>query len=114
MKLVTAYIQRFMAEKVTDALREVNVRGVTMLNCEGFGRRMAGGDTRYLDNEVAETGFAPKTKLEIVCLDEEVAGIVQVIRKNARTGHHGEGKIFVAPIERVMDIHGDANGQAVL
>jgi nitrogen regulatory protein PII len=42
MKLVTAYIQRFMAEKVTDALRQINAHGVTVLNCEGFGRRTAG------------------------------------------------------------------------
>ena len=113
MKLVTAYIQRFMAEKVADALRQMNVHGVTVLNCEGFGRRTTGDHPHYLDKDV-ETGFAPKTKLEIVCLDEDVAKIVQTIRENAHTGHLGEGKIFVSPIEQAIDIHSGSSGESVV
>lgn len=113
MKLVTAYIQRFMAEKVTDALRQINVHGVTVLNCEGFGRRTTGEHAHYADKAV-ETGFAPKTKLEIVCLDEDVGKIVQTIRESAHTGHHGEDKIFVAPIEQATDIHSGTSGEGVL
>ena len=113
MKLVTAYIQRFMAEKVADALREINVHGVTALNCEGFGRRTAGSHPHYEDAAV-ETGFAPKTKLEIVCLDEDVDKIVGVIRESAHTGQHGEGKILVASIEQVTDIHSGMSGEGVL
>jgi len=113
MKLVTAYIQRFMAEKVTDALRQINVHGITVLNCEGFGGRTSGDQTHYLDKDV-ETGFAQKTKLEIVCLDGDVGKIVQTIRESAHTGHHGEGKIFVSPIEDATDIHSGKSGEAVL
>ncbi|MBA4387335.1 MAG: transcriptional regulator [Verrucomicrobia bacterium] len=112
MKLITAYIQRFMTEKVTDALRQINVHGVTMLHCEGFGRRANGEQGQYLDKEV-ETGFAPKTKLEIVCPDGDTGMIVQAIRVSAHTGHHGEGKILVSTIDEVTDIHSGATGESV-
>jgi nitrogen regulatory protein P-II 1 len=61
-----------------------------------------------------ETGFAPKTKLEIVCPDEDAEKIVGAIRESAHTGQHGEGKILVAPIEQVTDIHSGMRGKSVL
>lgn len=94
-------------------IRQLNVHGVTVLDCEGFGRLTTGDNAHYLDKEV-EAGFAPKTKLEVVCRDEDVRGIVLAIRESAHTGQHGEGKIFVSPIEEVTDIHSGTSGEAVL
>lgn len=113
MKAIVAYVQPFMLEKVTDALRARKIHGVTVIRCEGFGRRMDGKTPHYEDAAV-ELGYAPKAKIEIVCRDEETQGIVQTIRENAHTGRYGDGKIFVADVAQAVDIRTDAEGGAVL
>ena len=102
-----------MLEKVTDALRAHKVRGLTVIRCEGFGRRVEGETPHYEDAAVA-LGYAPKAKLEIVCQDAEVRGIVQTIRESAHTGRHGDGKIFVTDVTEAVDIRTGAEGEAIL
>lgn len=114
MRKIAAYIHDFMTEKVTDALRGGSVHGVTVIKCEGFGRTTAaknGG--RYLDEDV-EMGFARKTKIEIICRDEESDGIIELIRQAAHTGRHGDGKIFVSEMADVVDIRSGNRGEDVL
>jgi nitrogen regulatory protein PII len=113
MKAVVAYIQPFMLEKVTDALRAQKIHGVTVIQCEGFGRRIDGKTPHYEDPAV-ELGYAPKVKLEIVCRDAEAQGIVHTIRENAHTGRYGDGKIFVIEIARAVDVRTGAEGEAIL
>ncbi|MBU4211474.1 MAG: P-II family nitrogen regulator [Kiritimatiellae bacterium] len=113
MKLVTAYVQRFMAEKVTDALRVQKIHGVTVIQCQGFGRRID-GKTPHYEDPAAELGYAPKAKIEIVCRDKETQGIVQTIRNSAHTGRHGDGKIFVMDVTHAVDVRTGAEGEAIL
>jgi nitrogen regulatory protein PII len=113
MKAIVAYVQPFMLEKVTDALRARKIHGVTVIRCEGFGRRIDGKTPHYEDAAV-ELGYAPKAKIEIVCRDEDEAGIVQTIRESAHTGHHGDGKIFVTEVSSAVDIRTGTVGQAIL
>ncbi|MBU4199475.1 MAG: P-II family nitrogen regulator [Verrucomicrobia bacterium] len=113
MKAVVAYIQPFMLENVVDALRAQKIHGVTVIQCEGFGRRIDGKTPHYEDPAV-ELGYAPKVKIEIVGRDEETHGIVQTIRENAHTGRHGDGKIFVTEVIDVVDIRTGAEGEAML
>lgn len=113
MKAIIAYIQPFMLEKVTDVLRGRKVHGVTVIQCEGFGR-IVDGKTPHYEDEAVELGYAPKIKLEIVCQDEETHGIVQTIRESARTGRHGDGKIFVTEVIDVVDIRTGTEGDAIL
>ena len=113
MKLITAYIQSFMAEKVTDALRTAKVHGVTVLPCRGFGRMTEDKTPHYLE-ETATLGFVARTKLEIVCCEADMEGIIATIRKHAHTGHHGDGKIFVSTIDEVLDIRTGQTGAAII
>ena len=113
MKSIVAYIQPFMLEKVADALRAGNIHGVTVIRCEGFGRRIDGKTPHYEDAAV-ELGYAPKVKIEIVCRNAEVPAIVQIIRDSAHTGRYGDGKIFVASVEEAVDIRTGAEGETVL
>ena len=103
MKAIIAYIQPFMLEKVADALRSLKIHGMTVIQCEGFGR-VIDGKTPHYEDEAAELGYAPKIKLEIVCRDEETNGIVQTIRESAHTGHYGDGKIYVIEVSEAHDI----------
>lgn len=113
MKAIVAYIQPFMLEKVTDALRAKRVHGVTVIQCQGFGRRVEGNTPHYEDTAV-ELGYAPKAKIEVVSRDEEAQAIVQTIQESAHTGRHGDGKIFVTEVTQAIDIRKGADGEAIL
>ena len=113
MKLITAYIQPFMAEKVTDALRTAKVHGVTVLPCQGFGRITEDKSPHYME-EAAALGFAAKTRIEIVCRNADAQGIIASIREHAHTGHHGDGKIFVSDIGEAVDIRTGERGEHVV
>jgi nitrogen regulatory protein P-II 1 len=113
MKAIVAYIQPFMLEKVTDALRAKRIHGVTVIQCQGFGRRIDGDTPHYEDPDV-ELGYAPKVKIEVVCRDEEVQAIVNTIREGAHTGRPGDGKIFVTEVTQVVDVRTGAEGEAIL
>ena len=113
MKFIIAYIQPHMREGVADALRAQKIHGVTMMPCEGFGRRVDGPNPHYEDPAV-ELGYAPKVKIEIVCRDDDVPSIMQTIRTSAHTGHHGDGKIVVTHATHVVDIRTGLEGEEVL
>jgi len=112
MKQITAYIQPFMADKVTDALRDAGIHGMTLLPCRGFGRLAA--EPGHLFEEKADLlGVVTKTKLEIVCADADKDAILAVIREHAHTGRHGDGKIFVSTIDEAQDIRTGSTADVV-
>ena len=113
MKQITAYIRPNLADKVTDALRDAGIHGMAVLSCRGFGRQSATPTPQYDEKEDA-LGFVDKTKLEIVCSDADKDAIVAAIRENARTGRHGDGKIFVTTIDEAEDIRTGAKGGDVV
>jgi len=110
---IVAYVQPFMLEKVADALRAKKVHGVTVIRCEGFGRRIDGKAPHYEDAAV-ELGYAPKSRIEMVCRDEEINEIVQTIRTAAHTGRHGDGKIVVWDVGMAVDIRTGDTGDGIL
>ena len=105
MRKITAYIHEFMTDKVADALRDGNVHGVTVIKCEGFGRAASPEDGgSYLDSDV-EIGFAPKTKIEIICRDEESDGIIELIQQIREIeGVHGVHVMAYRQESTVRDI----------
>ena len=113
MKMVVAYVQTFMLEKVTDALRARKIHGVTVIQCQGFGRRTEGTTPHYEDAEI-ELGYAPKARIEVVCREEEAPAIVQTIQTSAHTGRHGDGKIVVTDVSVAVDIRTGGSGDAIL
>ncbi len=113
MKQIIAYIQPFMTDKVTDALRNAGVHGVTVVSCKGFGRQVQAPGIRY--EETGDTlGFVAKTKLEIVCAAADKERIVATIREHAHTGRHGDGKIFVSTVDEAEDIRTGITGRDVI
>jgi nitrogen regulatory protein P-II 1 len=113
MKAIVAYVQPFMLEKVTDALRAKKIHGVTVIPCQGFGRRIE-GDTPHYEDAAVELGYAPKAKIEVICRDEEMQGIVHAIRESAHTGRHGDGKIFVTAVTLAVDVRTGEEGEVIL
>ena len=110
MKMIIAYIQPFMLDKVADALREKRIHGMTVLESKGFGYQTKEGLPHHLDEEV-RVDFVPKRKIEIVCQDTEVDDIVRIICENAHTGRQGDGKIFVADVQKAVSIRTGKSGE---
>ncbi|MGZ5290716.1 MAG: P-II family nitrogen regulator [Actinomycetota bacterium] len=102
MKLVVAIVKPHRLDEVKEALRGVGVNGLTTSDVEGFGRQR--GHTEVYRGAEYQVDFVPKVKVEVLCDDGEVAGIVEEITKAARTGKIGDGKIWVTSVEQVVRI----------
>jgi nitrogen regulatory protein P-II 1 len=112
MKKIEAIIKPFKLEDVREALTEVGIAGMTATEVQGFGRQK--GHTELYRGAEYVVDFLPKVKLELVVDDEQVELCIEAIVKAARTGKIGDGKIFVAPVDRVVRIRTGEEGSEAL
>ena len=112
MKKVEAIIRVERFEKVKEALKGLGYPGMTKTQVEGHGQQK--GLKQQFRGTTFEVEFPPKIKLEIITADEDVAGIVQAICDNARTGEVGDGKIFIIPIENVIRVRTGEEGEKTI
>jgi nitrogen regulatory protein P-II 2 len=112
MKLITAIIKPFKLDEVREALTDAGVVGMTATEVKGYGRQK--GHAEIYRGAEYIVAFLPKVKIEIAVADEIVDAAVAAIERAARTGHIGDGKIFVAPIERALRIRtGETDADAL-
>ncbi len=102
MKKIEAIIKPFKLDDVREALSEIGVTGMTVLEVKGFGRQK--GHTELYRGAEYVVDFLPKVKIEAVVAEDQVERCVEVISEAARTGKIGDGKIFITPIERIVRI----------
>ncbi|WP_279479485.1 P-II family nitrogen regulator [Aureimonas sp. SK2] len=102
MKKVEAIIKPFKLDEVKEALQDVGLQGITVIEAKGFGRQK--GHTELYRGAEYVVDFLPKVKIEIVLADEAVEAAVEAIRKAAQTGRIGDGKIFVSHVEEAVRI----------
>ncbi len=103
MKKIEAIIKPFKLEEVKDALVEANIEGMTVSEVKGYGRQQGHSELYRGAEYIVE--FIPKVKIEIVVSGEEYANIaIEAIKKAARTGKIGDGKIFVTDISHAVRI----------
>jgi nitrogen regulatory protein PII len=108
MMLVRAVIKPFKLEDVLEALRDLDIRGVTAIEVSGFGRQ--GGHVEMYRGIEYRIDFLPKIELEIVVTDELVDDVLAAICNGAGTGKIGDGKIWVVPVDRVMRVRTGEEG----
>ena len=115
MKLIIAIIQPSRLEAVKDALTEVEVFRLTVMDCQGFGRQK--GQTEAFRGHEFKVNLLRKVQLQIAVNDNFVEPTIAAITKAARTGEKGEigdGKIFVLPLEECVRIRtGERGGEAI-
>lgn len=112
MKKIEAVIKPFKLDEVKDALHEVGLQGITVVEAKGFGRQK--GHTELYRGAEYVVDFLPKVKIEVVCSDDVVERAVEAIVTAARTGRIGDGKIFVTNIEEVVRIRtGERGSEAI-
>ena len=112
MKKVEAIIKPFKLEDVKEALAEVGVQGMTVVEVKGFGRQK--GHTEIYRGSEYTVDFLPKVKIEVVLEDSMVDRAVEAIMTAAKTGRIGDGKIFITGVEDVIRIRtGERGNEAV-
>src|SRR5213596_3506731 len=105
MMKLEAIIQPSRFESVKDALREIAVEGMTIIEVRGHGRQK--GHTEIYRGREYTVDLLPKIKLEVVLADEMVDRVVQTIVSVTRTGRIGDGKIFLSRVDEVIRIRND-------
>ena len=112
MKKIEAVIKPFKLDEVKEALQDIGVQGMTVLEAKGYGRQK-GHSELYRGAEYV-IDFLPKIKIEVVVPDDMVSSVVEAIQAAARTGKIGDGKIFVSDVLDVIRIRtGETGAQAV-
>jgi nitrogen regulatory protein P-II 1 len=112
MKKIEAIIKPFKLDEVKEALQELGVQGMTVLEAKGYGRQK--GHTELYRGAEYVVDFLPKIKVEVVVDDGQLAGALEAIQNAARTGRIGDGKIFVSDIVDVVRIRtGESGAQAI-
>jgi nitrogen regulatory protein P-II 1 len=100
MKKIEAIIKPFKLDEVKEALQEIGLQGITVIEAKGFGRQK--GHTELYRGAEYVVDFLPKVKIEVVLADEMVAKALDAIQKAAKTGRIGDGKIFISTVEEAI------------
>ena len=112
MKKIEAVIKPFKLDEVKEALQELGVQGMTVLEAKGYGRQK--GHTELYRGAEYVVDFLPKIKIEVIVPDDQLAGAIEAITTAARTGRIGDGKIFVSELLDVIRIRtGESGNQAI-
>jgi nitrogen regulatory protein P-II 1 len=109
---VEAIIQTAKLDAVKDALHEVGVEGMTVLEARGHGRQK--GHTEFYRGREYTVDLIPKIKIELVLPDDMAEKAVDAIKTAARTGKIGDGKIFLSKVDDAIRIRIDERGDGVL
>lgn len=112
MTKVEAVIQTSKLDAVKDALHEIGVEGMTVLEARGHGRQK--GHTEVYRGREYTVDLIPKIKIEMVLSDDMVEKAVDAIKAAARTGKIGDGKIFLTKVDDAIRIRNDERGESAL
>ena len=109
MKKIEAIIQPFKLDEVQEALHEIGLQGITVLEAKGFGRQK--GHTELYRGAEYVVDFLPKVKIELVINDDMLERAIEAIQQAAYTGRIGDGKIFVSPVEDAIRVRTGERGK---
>jgi len=98
MRMIRAVIRPDREEHVINALESAGVVSLTKMDVFGRGqqRGVQVGNTVYSE--------LPKIMLTIVVEEAKLEAAITAIRSSAKTGQHGDGKIFVSPVDAVYTV----------
>ena len=112
MKKIEAIIKPFKLDEVKEALHEVGIQGITVIEAKGFGRQK--GHTELYRGAEYVVDFLPKVKIEVVIEDSMLDTVLDAVQSAAKTGRTGDGKIFISSIDEAIRIRtGETGAEAV-
>ena len=112
MKKIEAIIKPFKLDEVKEALQEVGIQGLSVVEVKGFGRQK--GHTELYRGAEYVVDFLPKLKIEVVLSDDQADAALEAILESARTDKIGDGKIFVSTVEQAIRIRTGESGEDAL
>ncbi|NJD76112.1 MAG: P-II family nitrogen regulator [Candidatus Methanoperedens sp.] len=124
MKEVIAIIRRHRLQETKAGLLGIGIPAITMVSVEGRGKQKGLPGWNYeLDPALTEveeknTGtrmrFVPKRIIYVVAEDEDVPKVVETIIRTNQSGHIGDGRIFVCPVEDAVRVRTGENGEQAI
>ena len=112
MKKIEAIIKPFKLDEIKEALQDIGLQGITVVEAKGFGRQK--GHTELYRGAEYVVDFLPKVKIELVIEDTKLDAAIEAIQATAYTGRIGDGKIFIYNIEEVIRIRtGERGAEAI-
>jgi len=112
MKKIEAIIKPFKLDEVKEALQEVGIQGLSVIEAKGFGRQK--GHTELYRGAEYVVDFLPKVKIEVVLSDDMLDAAIEAIVNAAKTGKIGDGKIFVSDVNQAIRIRTGEDGTEAL
>ena len=112
MKKIEAIIKPFKLDEVKEALQDVGVQGLSVIEVKGFGRQK--GHTELYRGAEYVVDFLPKVKIEVVLPDDQADAAIQAILDAAKTDKIGDGKIFVSDVAQAIRIRTGEAGEDAL
>ncbi len=112
MKKIEAIIKPFKLDEVKEALQDVGVQGLSVIEVKGFGRQK--GHTELYRGAEYVVDFLPKVKIDVVLDDDQVDAAIAAIVDAAKTDKIGDGKIFVSSVEQAIRIRTGETGPDAL
>ncbi|MEX1217724.1 MAG: P-II family nitrogen regulator [Acidimicrobiales bacterium] len=110
--LITSVIRPHALEGVKNALKAMEITGMTASEVKGFGRQ--GGQTETYRGAEYKIDFLPKIKLEIIVSDELVEKAISTIVAAAGSGKIGDGKIWTIPLGSLTRIRTSEMGDEAI
>lgn len=124
MKEVIAIIRRHNLQDTKAGLMGIGVSALTMISVEGRGKQNGHPGWNYeldpalMEFEEKNTGvslrFIPKRMISTIVEDDDVPKVVETIIRTNKSGHIGDGKIFVCPVEDVVRVRTGENGEQAI
>ncbi|MBT5430686.1 MAG: P-II family nitrogen regulator [Rhodospirillaceae bacterium] len=112
MKKIEAIIKPFKLDEIKEALQEIGLQGITVIEAKGFGRQK--GHTELYRGAEYIVDFLPKVKIELIIDDDQLDAAIDAIQKSAHTGRIGDGKIFISSIDEAIRIRtGERGSEAI-
>ena len=112
MKKIEAIIKPFKLDEVKEALQDIGIQGLSVIEVKGFGRQK--GHTELYRGAEYVVDFLPKVKIEVALDDYQVEPAIAAIIDAAKTDKIGDGKIFVSTIEQAIRIRTGESGSEAL
>ena len=112
MKKIEAIIKPFKLVEVKEALQDVGIQGLSVIEAKGFGRQK--GHTELYRGAEYNVDFMPKIKIEVAVADDLLDQTIEVISESANNGKVGDGKIFVVELSQVIRIRTGETGEEAI
>ena len=100
MKKIEAIVRKEKFEDVYQVLIKSGIGGMTVTEAKGFGHH--------------RNGLKEKIKIEIYVDEFQIEKVVEMIRRSAKTGTTGDGKIAILPLENLYRIRTGEEGASAV